>query len=193
VSGSGMKGVRELAEQNEKLAGMEEQLVRPDHGALPEGEVYGKTIAFNVLPFQSRADRLDWTDEERKVLDESRKILSAPALEVAATVVRVPVVVGHSVSLFCVFDRPISPREAREVLSSTPGVRVVDDPPNSEYPTSLDSAGIDDVLVGRIRAVDGRDEALLLFASGDNLRKGAALNAVQIAESLSRQRSPGSA
>ena len=94
VSGSGMKGVRELAEQNEKLAGMEEQLIRPDHGALPVGEVYGKTIAFNVLGFQFARDELDWTDEERKVFRESRKILSAPSLEVAVTVVRVPISAG---------------------------------------------------------------------------------------------------
>src|SRR5205807_3310563 len=92
VSGSGMKGIRELAEQVEKLAGMEEQLVRPDHAALPVGEVYGKTIAFNVLPMQFHPDELDWTDEERKVLKETRKILDAPDLPVAATVVRVPVV-----------------------------------------------------------------------------------------------------
>jgi aspartate-semialdehyde dehydrogenase len=186
VSGSGMKGVRELAEQNEKLAGMEEQLIAPEHDALPVGDVYGKTVAFNVLPFQFTAAELDWTDEERKVLGESRKILSAPDLEIAATVVRVPVVVGHAVSIFAAFSRPITPGEAREVLSSAPGVRVVDDPANAEYPTPLDSAGIDDVLVGRIRAIDDRDDALLLFAAGDNLRKGAALNAVQIAEALPR-------
>ena len=184
VSGSGMKGIRELAEQNEKLAGMEEQLVAPDHDALPVGDVYGKTIAFNVLAFQFRPDELDWSDEERKVLNESRKILSAPELEIAATVVRVPVVAGHAVSLFATFSRPIGPDEARGVLSAFPGVQVVYDPANAEYPTPLDAAGIDDVLVGRIRAVDGREDALLLFAAGDNLRKGAALNAVQIAESL---------
>jgi aspartate-semialdehyde dehydrogenase len=186
VSGSGMKGVRELAEQNEKLAGMEEQLIAPEHDALPVGDVYGKTVAFNVLPFQFTAAELDWTDEERKVLGESRKILSAPDLEIAATVVRVPVVVGHAVSMFAAFSRPITRGEAREVLSSAPGVRVVDDPANAEYPTPLDSAGIDEVLVGRIRAIDDRDDALLLFAAGDNLRKGAALNAVQIAEALPR-------
>jgi aspartate-semialdehyde dehydrogenase len=186
VSGSGMKGVRELAEQNEKLGGMEEQLIAPDHDALPIGDVYGKTVAFNVLAFQFKADELDWTDEERKVLGESRKILSAPDLEIAATVVRVPVVVGHAVSMFAAFSRPITPAEARDALASAPGVRVVDDPANAEYPTPLDAAGIDDVLVGRIRAIDDRDDALLLFAAGDNLRKGAALNAVQIAEALPR-------
>jgi len=184
VSGSGMKGIRELAEQIEKLGGMEEQLVRPDHDALPAGDVYGKTIAFNVLPFMFRADEHDWTDEERKLLHETRKILDAPGLEVAATVVRVPVVTGHAVSVFAVFERPIGPAEAREALAAFPGVRVVDDPDGRRYPTPLDAAGIDDVLVGRIRGVDQRDDALLLFAAGDNLRKGAALNAVQIAEAL---------
>jgi aspartate-semialdehyde dehydrogenase len=188
VSGSGMRGIRELAEQVEKLAGMEEQLVRPDHDALPVGEVYGKTIAFNVLPFQFHADELDWTDEERKLLHESRKILGAPDMPVAATVVRVPVVTGHAVSIFASFSRGVSPVEARDVLSAWPGVRVVDDPGSAEYPTPLDAAGIDDVLVGRIRAVDDRDDALLLFAAGDNLRKGAALNAIQIAETLEASR-----
>jgi aspartate-semialdehyde dehydrogenase len=184
VSGSGMKGIRELAEQIEKLGGMEEQLVRPDHDALPVGEVYGRTVAFNVLPFQFRPDELDWTDEERKLMKESRKILGRDDLEVAATVARVPVITGHAASLYSVFDRPITPDEARAILSEFPGVKVVDDPAAGEYPTPLDAAGIDDVLVGRIRAVDDRDDALLLFAAGDNLRKGAALNAIQIAETL---------
>jgi aspartate-semialdehyde dehydrogenase len=186
VSGSGMKGVRELAEQIEKLAGMEEELIRPDHAALPVGDVYGKTIAFNALAFMFTRDELDWTDEERKLLHESRKILGAPDLEIAATVVRIPVVVGHAVSVFAVFERPISPDDAREVLAASPGVRVVDDPEEREYPTPLEATGIDDVLVGRIRAVDGREDALLLFAAGDNLRKGAALNAIQIAELVTR-------
>ena len=123
VSGSGMKGIRELAEQVEKLVGMEEQLVRPDHAALPVGDVYGKTIAFNVLAFMSQPDELDWTDEERKLLHETRKILGALDLDVAGTVVRVPVVTGHAVSVFATFERPISPNEAREVLSASPDRR----------------------------------------------------------------------
>ena len=186
VSGSGMRGIRELAEQVGKLHGTEEQLVRPDPRVLPVGEVYGRTIAYNVLPFQGGLDEQDWTGEERKLLKESRKILDHPSLAVAATVVRVPVVTGHSASVYAEFDRPISPEEARQALDAAPGVRVVDDPQSSPpgYPTPLDAAGIDDVLVGRIRPVLDRDDALLLFASGDNLRKGAALNAVQIAERL---------
>ena len=126
----------------------------------------------------------DWTGEERKLMAEPRKILGLPDLEVHATVVRVPVVAGHSVSVYATFERPITPGEARDVLAKAPGVRVVDDPVAGRYPTPLDAAGTDDVLVGRIRQAEGRDNALLLFACGDNLRKGAALNAVQIAERL---------
>jgi aspartate-semialdehyde dehydrogenase len=184
VSGSGMKGIRELAEQVAKMAGDVESLVAPDHDALPTGEIFGRTIAFNVLPLQGGMDEDDWTGEERKLLHESRKILEMPNLEVQATVVRVPVVTGHSVSISAIFDRAVTPNEGRTVLRKAAGVRVVDDPHRGEYPTSLDAAGIDDVLVGRIRQAAGREDGLLLFASGDNLRKGAALNAVQIAEAL---------
>jgi aspartate-semialdehyde dehydrogenase len=184
VSGSGMKGIRELAEQVGKLGSDVESLQSPDHDALPAGEIYGKTIAFNVLALQGGMDEADWTGEERKLLNEARKILDLPDLEVQATVVRVPVVTGHSVSIYATFGRSVTPDEAREVLGRSPGVRVVDDPHRGEYPTPLDAAGIDDVLVGRIRPAAGRDDGLLLFACGDNLRKGAALNAVQIAEAL---------
>jgi aspartate-semialdehyde dehydrogenase len=182
VSGAGRRAVRELAEQTEKLHGAEEDLIRPDPATLPAGEVFGKTIAFNVLALQGGLDEDDWTGEERKLLYESRKILSAPDLEVQATVVRVPVVTGHSAAIYARFSRPVTPDWARGVLAGSPGVRVVDDPGAGEYPTPLDAAGIDEVLVGRIRPAAARDDALLLFASGDNLRKGAALNAVQIAE-----------
>ena len=186
VSGSGMKGIRELAEQVGKMAGDVESLVAPDHDALPAGEVYGRTIAFNVLALQGGMDEDDWTGEERKLLNESRKILDMPHLEVQATVVRVPVVTGHSVAISATFGRSVTPDEARAVVTGAPGLRVVDDPHNGEYPTPLDAAGIDDVLVGRIRQAAARDDGLLLFACGDNLRKGAALNAVQIAEALFR-------
>ena len=184
VSGAGRRAVRELAEQTEKLHGMEEELIRPDRAALPIGDVFGKTIAFNVLTMQGPRDEDDWSGEERKLLDESRKILDVPELEVQATVVRVPVVAGHSAAIFARFARALPARKAREVLAGSPGLRVVDDPAAGEYPTPLDAAGIDDVLVGRIRPAAGRDDALLLFASGDNLRKGAALNAIQIGERL---------
>ena len=185
VSGAGAKGVRELAEQVEKLHGMEESLAHPDPGALPVGDVFGKTIAYNVV---AKIDVFDEqtgsTFEEIKMEREARRILSMPDLDIATTAVRVPVPVGHSVSVHATFDRPISPDEAREVLAEAPGVEVRDDPSNDVYPSPLEAAGRDHVLVGRIRRSNGHDDALLLFACGDNLRKGAALNAVQIAEHL---------
>ena len=185
VSGAGARGVRELTEQVEKMHGMEDDLARPDLDALPVGDVVGKTIAYNVV---AKIDVFDeetgFTFEEVKVAREARRILSLDGLEIAATCVRVPVAVGHSVSLNATFDRPVSPAEAREVLSGAPGVQVRDDPSRDVYPSPLEAAGIDDVLVGRIRQPEGRGDAMLLFACGDNLRKGAALNTVQIAELL---------
>lgn len=183
VSGAGQKGVRELAEQIEKLHGMEDELGSPDVGSLPVGGVFGKTIAYNVV---AKIDVFDeetgFTFEEIKMAREAKRILSMPDLDVATTCVRVPVSVGHSVSVHATFERPISPDEARAVLAEAPGVQVRDDPANLVYPSPIEASGIDDVLVGRIRQAPGRGDALLLFACGDNLRKGAALNAVQIAE-----------
>jgi aspartate-semialdehyde dehydrogenase len=186
VSGSGMKGVRELAEQVEKLHEEVESLTAPDHAALPVGEVFGRTIAFNVVPHVERFDPegSGSTTEEIKMGNEFRKVLAIPDLVCAATAVRVPVVTGHGVSIYARFDRKVTAAEAREVLSEAASVRLVDDPDRGVYPTPLDAAGLDDVLVGRIREAPGDDHALLLFAAGDNLRKGAALNAVQIAELL---------
>jgi aspartate-semialdehyde dehydrogenase len=185
VSGAGAKGVRELAEQVEKLHGMEEDLGHPDLDALPVGDVFGKTIAYNVVAKIDVFDRdSGFTFEEIKMQREAKRILSMPDLDVTATCVRVPVPVGHSVSIHARFDRPISPDDARDVLSAAPGVEVRDDPANDVYPSPIEAAGRDDVLVGRIRRPEGHDDALLLFACGDNLRKGAALNAVQIAEHL---------
>jgi aspartate-semialdehyde dehydrogenase len=186
VSGAGWKGVLELAEQMEKLHGQEEDLAHPDAGTLPAGEVFGRTIAYNVIP---RVETFDpagsgFTTEELKMGWEFRKILGLPNLEVAATAVRVPVPVGHGVSIYARFDQAASPEEARRVLQDAPGVRVVDDPANDMFPTPLDAAGIDNVLVGRVRQAEADPKTLLLFAVGDNLRKGAALNAVQIAELL---------
>jgi aspartate-semialdehyde dehydrogenase len=188
VSGSGMKGVRELAEQVEKLHDDIESLTSPDHVALPAGEVFGRTIAFNVVPHAERFEPGGggFTTEEIKMANEVRKVLGIPDLVCSATAVRVPVVTGHGVSIYARFHRRTTAAEARDVLSRAPGLRVVDDPERSRYPTPLDASGIDDVLVGRIREAPGDDHALLLFAAGDNLRKGAALNAVQIAELLIR-------
>jgi aspartate-semialdehyde dehydrogenase len=184
VSGAGQRGVRELLEQVDKLRGQEEDLARAVADALPSGEVFERTIAYNVIPRGGTFTEDGSTTEERKLVDESRKILGLPDLEVAATVVRVPVVVGHSVSLLAEFERQISPGEARLALADFPGVAVMDDPSTDLFPTPLDAAGRDEVLVGRVRRAGQRLDALQLFAVGDNLRKGAALNAVQIAEAL---------
>jgi aspartate-semialdehyde dehydrogenase len=184
VSGAGQKGIRELAEQVDKLAGHVEELGRPDVESMARGEVFGKPIAFNAVAKIGDFEPGGSTGEESKMVAESRKILSAPGLEVAATAIRVPVVVGHGVSILATFARPFSPDAAREILAEAPGVRLMDDPERDIYPSPIESAGEDVALVGRIRAVEGRDDALLLWSCADNLRKGAALDAVQIAEYL---------
>jgi aspartate-semialdehyde dehydrogenase len=185
VSGAGQKGVRELTEQIEKLHGMEEELLRADPDSLPKGDVMGKTIAFNVVAkIGGFEPETGFTGEEIKMMAEPQKILGLPELEVAATSVRVPTIAGHGVSILAGFGRAITPAEAREVLAIAPGVVLHDDPASGVYPSPIDAAGLDDALVGRIRQVPGREDALLLFSCADNLRKGAALNAVQIAEHL---------
>jgi aspartate-semialdehyde dehydrogenase len=151
---------------------------------LPVGEVFGKTIAFNVVAKIGEFGSDGYTGEETKIMAEPRKILGLPDLHVVATAVRVPVPVGHAVVLVAEFDRPITPDRAREVLASAPGVDLRDDPANDVYPSPLESAGLDVALVGRIRQVPDREDALTLFSCADNLRIGAALDAVQIAEYL---------
>lgn len=183
VSGSGLAGARELAGQVTAAveAGGIEALVHDGSAVtMPDPEVYVKPIAFDVLPLAGSIvdDGQGETDEEKKLRNESRKILELPELRVAGTCVRVPVFTGHSLSIHAEFDRPISPDRAREVLADAPGVEL------SEVPTPLEAAGQDPSYVGRIRADQSAPEGrgLVLFISNDNLRKGAALNAVQIAE-----------
>jgi aspartate-semialdehyde dehydrogenase len=186
VSGSGLAGVEELLTQARAVVGEAEQLVY-DGGALdfPAPNTYVAPIAFNVLPLAGSLvdDDSGETDEDQKLRFESRKILGIPDLAVSGTCVRVPVFTGHSLSINAEFARPLSPERARELLDGAPGVRVVD------VPTPLAAAGVDESLVGRIRhdpgVPDGR--GLALFVSGDNLRKGAALNTIQIAELLVSQ------
>ena len=183
VSGAGLKGVDELEDQV-RAVGEKSAALTFDGTAVgfPPPSVFPGPVAFNVL---SIAGTLvdDETNEEHKFRDESRKILDIPLLSVSCTCVRVPVYTGHSLALNLEFESPVSPEAARDLLSSAPGVKVVD------MPTPLASAGIDPCLVGRIRqdpgVPDGR--GLALFVSGDNLRKGAALNAIQIAEELLAQ------
>jgi len=174
VSGAGRKGVDELLGQTAALLNQRPAEVK----ALPH------QIAFNVVPHVEvfRDDTEGYTTEEVKLVEESRKIMGLPELRVSATCVRVPVLTGHSESVNVEFERPASPEAVREVLSAAPGVRVVDDPAAAEYPMPLDAAGGDEVLVGRIRADRSAGNALNLWLASDNTRKGAALNAVQIAE-----------
>jgi aspartate-semialdehyde dehydrogenase len=183
VSGSGLAGVEELATQARAVIDGAERLVH-DGGALdyPPPVKYVAPIAFNVVPLAGSLvdDGSGETDEDQKLRYESRKILGIPDLAVSGTCVRVPVFTGHSLSINVEFAEPISPRRAIEILAAAPGVKLVD------VPTPLAAAGVDESLVGRIRqdpgAPDGR--GLALFVSGDNLRKGAALNTIQIAELL---------
>ena len=178
VSGAGLKGVDELAEQVAKV-GEQSATLTFDGSAVefPESNVFPGPIAFNVLP-QAGDFVDDETNEEKKWRDESRKILELPDLPVSCTCVRVPVYTGHSLSLNLEFERELSPDQAREVLATAPGVSLAD------VPTPLLATGADLCYVGRIRRDPGAEHGLALFVSGDNLRKGAALNAVQIAEAL---------
>jgi aspartate-semialdehyde dehydrogenase len=177
VSGTGQKAVDELHSQAEAVIEARE---------LPEPHVYPHQIAFNVLPqVETFRDGDDYTTEERKCMRETRKILGREDIGVSATCVRVPVYTGHSVSANVQTREPLSPEECREVLAGAPGVTVVDDPANGLYPTALEAAGRDDVLVGRIRRDPSHERCLNIWIVGDNLRKGAATNAVQLAELLS--------
>ena len=184
VSGSGLEGVAEL--ESQVRAAMEYDitaLVHDGHAfALPEPNKYVAPIAFDVVPLAGSIvdDGLGETDEEKKLRNESRKILGVPDLLVSGTCVRVPVFTGHSLSINAEFARPISVERALEVLANAPGVVVAD------VPTPLQAAGADPSFVGRLRADEGAPagRGLAMFVSNDNLRKGAALNAVQIAELL---------
>jgi aspartate-semialdehyde dehydrogenase len=184
VSGAGHKGVTELLDQVEKLRGDEESLAQPSDEALPRGDVFGGTIAYNVLAKIGEFEPDGFTGEETKMMAEPGKILGIPDLRVVATSVRVPVLVGHAVSILAEFSRPITVEEARGAIDASPGVELRDDPARGVYPSPLEAAGGDVALVGRIRSVPGRDDALVLFSCADNLRMGAALNAVHIAEHL---------
>jgi aspartate-semialdehyde dehydrogenase len=183
VSGAGHRGVAELLEQVEKLRDAEEDLARPDPDALPAGDVFGRTIAYNVLPRGGSFDPDGATTEETKFVNETRKILGLPKLEVAVTVVRVPVIVGHSVSIYAELEEDLPPEAARLALARFPGVEVVDDPLADRFPTPLDAAGRDEVLVGRIRPGPRRRSRTLL-ASGGHRPTGAAPHPEQSAEAL---------
>lgn len=177
ASGAGAKAMAELEEQTAKFLRGEKD-IKPD--ALPQ------RIAFNLFPQVDVFLDNGYTKEEMKFVNESRKIMHHPTLQISATCVRVPVLRAHSESVNIEFERPITPNEARAILSKAPGLQVVDDPANKKYPMPIDASGMYDCLVGRIRQDVSRDDGcgIELFVSGDQLLKGAALNAVQIAELL---------
>lgn len=175
VSGTGKAAIDELMDQSHAIL----------HGQEPKTSVYPHQIAFNVLPQAgSFPAGDDHTDEERKLIDETRKILGDDEIKISATCVRVPVATGHSEAVNVETRQPLSPERARELLAAAPGVTVVDDPAAGRYPMAIDAAGKDDVFVGRIRRDPGNESAIDLFVVADNLRKGAATNAVQVAELL---------
>lgn len=185
VSGAGLAGVAELASQVAAVIDDASGLAHNGRAvAFPEPSSFPSTIAFNVLAHAGSFvdDGRGETDEEQKLRNESRKILGIPDLAVSGTCVRVPVFTGHSLTVHAEFDRPISPERATELLTGAPGVVL------AAVPTPLDAAGVDPTIVGRIRADETRTNGLALFLSSDNLRKGAALNTIQIAEELRRRR-----
>jgi aspartate-semialdehyde dehydrogenase len=179
VSGTNRRAVDELLDQSHALL-HEREIASP--------EQYAHQIAFNALPHAGRfADGDDHTDEERKMMNETRKILEDESIGVSATCVRVPVVTGHSEAVNVQTREALSPERARDLLREAPGVTVLDDPDSALYPQAIDAAGKDDVFVGRIRSDPGHERAVDLWIVADNLRKGAALNAVQLAEELDRR------
>jgi len=180
VSGSGHTGMTQLAKEIDHFGANRDGLVTGDW-VDPGGDLYARPIGYNVLPQAGSFTDAGYTDEEWKLVNETRKILGRPDIKVEPTCVRVPVMVGHGVAASMWFDRPVDLEEALEVLGDAPGLQLWDD---AKVPTPLDSAGIDDVLVGRVRETVGTPGGISLFAVGDNLRKGAALNAVELAELL---------
>jgi aspartate-semialdehyde dehydrogenase len=174
VSGAGLLASGELASQSRSALA----------GDRAEPKVFPHPIAFNLIPHIDRFDADGWTREERKMMDETRKIFGDPGIDVIATAVRVPVFRGHSESVHAEFDRPVSLARARQMLNRAPGVVLADEPGNDEYPMPVDCAGRDETFVGRLRRDPDSKRSLCMWVVSDNLRKGAALNAVQIAERL---------
>jgi aspartate-semialdehyde dehydrogenase len=175
VSGAGQKGIRELEEQAEAVHRGE---------APPSPSKFAHPILGNCIPQIDDFLPTGYTKEEMKMVHETRKIMGDPTIDVSPTCVRVPVAFSHSESILVETDRPITVEEARALWEQAPGITVVDDPLSRSYPLAASAVGLDDVFVGRIRPDLGRPNALLFWCVSDNLRKGAATNAVQIAEKL---------
>jgi aspartate-semialdehyde dehydrogenase len=178
VSGSGQTGMDVLAHEIDVL-GKDRELLARGGWSEPGSELYSRPIGFNVLPHAGSFTEQGYTDEEWKLVNETRKILDIPEALVEPTCVRVPVMVGHGIAATMYFSRDVDVAEAKEILADAPGAQLWGD---DRVPTPLDSAGIDDVLIGRVRPTLGEPGGISLWTVGDNLRKGAALNAVQIAE-----------
>jgi aspartate-semialdehyde dehydrogenase len=176
VSGTGKAAVEELRRQTADLVS----------GETPQAAEYPHQIAQNVIPEIGSLKEGGLYSEELKMILETRKIFHAPDLAISATCVRVPVMTGHSEAVHVEFERPMAPDEARAILATAPGVVVVDEPGGSRYPMPLDAAGRDPVYVGRIRRDPSHPNGLALWIVADNLRKGAALNAVQVFELVAR-------
>jgi len=174
ASGAGAKAMAELERQVNDIVA----------GRAPSVEVFPHQIAFNLFPHVDVFLENAYTREEMKMAHETRKIFGDETLRISATCVRVPIYRAHSEALNLEFERDLSPERARELLEAAPGVRVVDDPANNSYPMPLDATGEYDVLVGRIRRDESCENTLDIWVSGDQILKGAALNAVQIAELL---------
>jgi aspartate-semialdehyde dehydrogenase len=174
ASGAGKAAMDELIDHSRRYL----------DGERPAPENHPQSLAFNIFPHIDSFRDDGYTKEEWKMLVETQKIMGLPHLRLSATCVRVPVAVGHSEALHIEFERPMSSIEARDILSKARGIEVVDDPLNREYPQPMHAAGRDPVYVGRIRADVSLPGGIALWVVADNLRKGAALNAVQIAELL---------
>lgn len=174
VSGTGKKAMDELLQQTVNLLNFKEIEIK----------VYPHQIAFNVLPHIDKFLPNGYTKEEMKMVNETKKIMGDPSIKVTATTVRVPVFRGHSESVNIETESKITPREVRELLAKAPGVVVIDDPEKNEYPLPIYASGKDEVFVGRIREDESIENGINMWIVSDNLRKGAALNAVQIAEEL---------
>ena len=186
ASGAGKEGIDALYDQLAEVGGNRAlgQRAGDVRAAVGDGGPFGAPLAMNVVPWAGSLRAEGWSSEELKIRKETQKILGLPQLRVSATCVRVPVMTGHSLALHAVFDAEVSRADAQQVLRDAPGVILADDPEHGEYPTPADVVGTDPTWVGRIRQSQDDPHALELFVVGDNLRKGAALNAAQIAELL---------
>ena len=177
ASGAGARAMEEVKIQSQAIL----------QGKPPESEIFPYPLAFNLFPHNSKLNEQGYCEEEMKMVNETRKILGAPKMRITATCVRVPVLRAHSEAINLEFEQPFNPAQAREILSQAPGVTLVEDWSNNYFPMPIDASGRDEVLVGRIRQDLSHSCGLELWLCGDQIRKGAALNAIQIAELLVRQ------